>query len=327
MATISETIAAVQEAHLRPFDARRDLGAVADLVELCFKETLDPEGREYLGRMRAAANSPAWIGWAAQAEWSPPAMGGFVWLQDGMLIGNVSLIPYYIKGQRFYLIANVAVHPDFRRQGIARRMTERAIAYARQRHAPSVWLHVREENQPAIQLYENLGFIERARRTTWYSVADFEPAHLSSGERILAPRSEQWPSMRKWLTQNYPTELSWHMPLRINWLNPGITGGFYRLLYNAEIHQWALFENQRFVCSVSWQLTASRANFFWLAAPAECAPRQVHALLAHVRQQIVAPRPMMLDYPARQHEAALQAAGFLPHQTLIWMELPLQKKP
>lgn len=322
MATISETIAAAQEAHLRPFDARRDLGAVADLVELCFKETLDPEGREYLGRMRAAANSPPWISWAAKAEWSLPAMGGFVWQQGGMLVGNVSLIPYYIKSQRFYLIANVAVHPEFRRQGIARRLTERAIAYARQHHAPSVWLHVREENQPAMQLYENLGFIERARRTTWYSGADFEPGYLSPDEYIIAPRADHWSSMHKWLTQNYPPELSWHMPLRVAWLNPGIMGGFYRLLYNAEIHQWALFEREQLACTVSWQVTASRANFFWLAAPAECTPRQVHALLAYVRRQIAAPRPVMLDYPARQHEHALQAAGFTPRQTLIWMELP-----
>ncbi|MCZ7551960.1 MAG: hypothetical protein M5U05_05130 [Anaerolineales bacterium] len=43
MTAISEaTASAARQGKLRPFDFRRDQGAVADLVELCFAETLDP---------------------------------------------------------------------------------------------------------------------------------------------------------------------------------------------------------------------------------------------------------------------------------------------
>jgi hypothetical protein len=34
--------------HLRAFDVRHDLDAVADLVEVCFADTLDADGRRYI---------------------------------------------------------------------------------------------------------------------------------------------------------------------------------------------------------------------------------------------------------------------------------------
>ena len=50
MAAITKTIASSStDSQLRPFDARRDLGAVADLVELCFADTLDSEGTGLCG--------------------------------------------------------------------------------------------------------------------------------------------------------------------------------------------------------------------------------------------------------------------------------------
>ncbi len=131
--------------------------------------------------MRAAANNPRVINWASTAEWSNPAMSGYVWQQDGRIIGNVSLIPYFIRSQRYFLIANVAVHPDYRRQGIARRLTEEAITHARQRSAPATWLHVREDNQAAVELYLSLGFVERARRTTWYNKLEYSQPELPLG--------------------------------------------------------------------------------------------------------------------------------------------------
>lgn len=36
------------KSNLRSFDMRRDLLAVADLVELCFKDSLDADGRMYI---------------------------------------------------------------------------------------------------------------------------------------------------------------------------------------------------------------------------------------------------------------------------------------
>ena len=99
MAAISETIApSAVKKHLRPFDVRRDLGEVADLVELCFADTLDPDGRDYLRRMRSAAKSSSLLGMAQ--GWSSAPMTGFIWEENERIVGNLSLIPYFFKARR-----------------------------------------------------------------------------------------------------------------------------------------------------------------------------------------------------------------------------------
>ena len=324
MAAITKTIASSStDSQLRPFDARRDLGAVADLVELCFADTLDSEGRDYVARMRSAARNSPFLSWAAAtAEWASVPMGGFVWLQDGRLVGNASLIPYFVKGRRFFLIANVAVHPEYRRQGIARRLTERAVEYARQKGTPSTWLHVREENFGAVQLYRDLGFLERAVRTTWISQPDYTPGDPPPGMHFIKPDSRQWSVYQPWLQHSYPKELSWHIPFHSSTLNPGWEGTFSRFLYNTYVQQWALLHGERLLGVAAWQSTTARANWLWLAAPHAADEQAISALLVFARRHAPTQRPLVLDYPAHLFDPAIQAAGFAAQQTLIWMELP-----
>lgn len=321
MAVISKPISlSPADDHLRPFDARRDLRAVADLVEQCFADTLDPDGRDYIGRMRSAAQGPAWLNWATTAEWATPAMTGYVWQVDDRLVGNVSLIPFAVKGRRFFLIANVAVHPDYRQRGIGRLLTERAVQHARQRGAPSVWLHVREENLSAVNMYQALGFIERARRTSWLTNQDAPDEEPLGGIKFAAPVRRHWEQQRAWLLHSYPPELSWHLPFQLNLLRPGLVGGFFRFLYDAYIHHWALLRNERLLGAVAWQSTGGHSSLAWLAVPPKGDPRVVQALLLYARKRALPQRTLMLDYPAREYETAIQAAGFYPQQTLIWME-------
>ncbi len=68
-------------------------------------------------------------------------------------------------------ILNLAVDPDYRRQGLARRL------WAAVRTEAAVWhLEVRESNSAAIALYEALGFTRAGRRERYY--ADGEAAFL-----------------------------------------------------------------------------------------------------------------------------------------------------
>jgi len=327
MAAITKNIAhSIADSQLRPFDMRRDLGAVADLVELCFADTLDSDGRDYVARMRSAARNSSFLGWAsATADWASVPMGGFVYLEDGRLVGNASLIPYFVNGRRFFLIANVAVHPDYRRRGIARRLTERSIEFARQKGTPSAWLHVREENLGAVHLYQSLGFLERAVRTTWISQPDFIPGEPPTGMRFITPRSRLWPVYQPWLQHGYPSELAWHIPFRAHLLNPGWPGTFFRFCYNTYVNQWGLLHGERLLGVVAWQSTAARANWLWLAAPQAADEQAMCALLVHARQHAPAQRPLVLDYPAHRFDPAIEASGFVAQQTLIWMELPFAR--
>lgn len=94
---------------------------------------------------------------------SPPV--GFVWQENGRIVGNVSLIPTNNTGH--YLIANVAVHPTFRRRGIAHQLMQTTIQWARQSRQNTLSLQVEEKNVGAVQLYEQLGFQTLASQTTW----------------------------------------------------------------------------------------------------------------------------------------------------------------
>ena len=63
---------------------------------------------------------------------------------------------------------NVAVHPEFRRQGIAQQLVLRLVEELANRGNHCLSLEVRASNAPAIALYEKLGFSQVGRRPKYY---------------------------------------------------------------------------------------------------------------------------------------------------------------
>jgi len=65
-------------------------------------------------------------------------------------------------------IMQVAVKPDFRRMGIARRLTLSLCAMKEAENVQSVLLEVRASNMPARRFYLSLGFVEIGLRPRYY---------------------------------------------------------------------------------------------------------------------------------------------------------------
>ena len=65
-------------------------------------------------------------------------------------------------------IMNVAVHPDYRRQGIAENLINTLVAELKNRGCHALLLEVRVSNTPAITLYEKLGFAQIGCRKNYY---------------------------------------------------------------------------------------------------------------------------------------------------------------
>lgn len=65
-------------------------------------------------------------------------------------------------------IMNVAVHPDYRRQGIAENLINTLVAELKNRGCHALLLEVRVSNTPAITLYEKLGFVQVGCRKNYY---------------------------------------------------------------------------------------------------------------------------------------------------------------
>lgn len=65
-------------------------------------------------------------------------------------------------------IMNIAVHPDCRRRGIAESLIDNLIKELKNRGSHALMLEVRVSNDPAIALYEKLGFQQVGRRKNYY---------------------------------------------------------------------------------------------------------------------------------------------------------------
>jgi [ribosomal protein S18]-alanine N-acetyltransferase len=66
-------------------------------------------------------------------------------------------------------IHNIAVHPDYRRRGIARALLSEVIGDARQQSLSRVMLEVRRSNMSAQMLYRRVGFATTGIRKGYYS--------------------------------------------------------------------------------------------------------------------------------------------------------------
>lgn len=63
---------------------------------------------------------------------------------------------------------NVAVRPDRRREGIAEALVDALVSELKNIGSTSLTLEVRASNQPAINLYEKIGFLGVGRRKNYY---------------------------------------------------------------------------------------------------------------------------------------------------------------
>src|SRR5690606_11661158 len=65
-------------------------------------------------------------------------------------------------------IATIATHPEFRRQGIGKKLLTHALKSAREEGVIRSFLEVRETNETAINMYKSFGFVEDGRRKEYY---------------------------------------------------------------------------------------------------------------------------------------------------------------
>ena len=63
---------------------------------------------------------------------------------------------------------NVAVHPDYRRRGIAEALVTALVEVLKEKNSHCLTLEVRASNEPAQKLYEKLGFAQIGRRPRYY---------------------------------------------------------------------------------------------------------------------------------------------------------------
>jgi ribosomal-protein-alanine N-acetyltransferase len=103
------------------------------------------------------------------------------------------IVPWFIVDE--LQIANITVHEDFRRRGLARRLIMHACELAQRRNCRVAHLEVRRSNIAASRLYESLGFQITTVRRNYYGPNEdallmskkLTPAVSTSTSGIIAP--------------------------------------------------------------------------------------------------------------------------------------------
>ena len=144
---------------LRPVNVRHDLPEIAKLIELCFGDVLDESGRAAIREMRTMSRAGPFL-WLMSLFpiGNPSWQYGFVYVSSGLVVGNIGAQPISSK-MDIWLIANVAVHPGYRRKGIAKQLVQTALQSVANRGATRVILQVDIDNDDAASLYTQIGLI------------------------------------------------------------------------------------------------------------------------------------------------------------------------
>jgi len=181
----------VQQAqHLQPTLIPRDLQQIADLIEICFQSSLDSSGRAAVREMKTFAKFGPLLWILALLDKLGLGIAlGFVWRDANRVVGNVSIYRSGVHPNlgHGWLIANVAVHPDHRRKGIARSLVTASLNRIRELKGRWAVLQVEEENQGAIGLYKELGF-ETFETLSLWEVVDLIPPHWPGSSPVRRRR-------------------------------------------------------------------------------------------------------------------------------------------
>lgn len=181
---------------VRPVNLRTDLRPLADLIELVFLDSMDSSGRSAVREMRFLSNMG--FGLNLIARLNELALGislGFVYIKNGKLVGNVSVYParYPAVLGETWILANVAVHPDYQRAGFAHDLMLAGLDLLRKRGAVRAILQVNADNMSALRLYERHGFVyERAWRAWRRSGFAQAPFDRRDGFHISRRRPGEW---------------------------------------------------------------------------------------------------------------------------------------
>lgn len=319
---------------MRRADLTHDLRPIADLIEVCFSDQLDSGGRATIQEMRALSRMGPLLHVMALGDRMLQGIGqGFVWEDGGRIVGNVTLFPadYPRELGRVIVIANVAVAPEYRRRGIARRLMEAGLEAVQAGGGTAVILQVDGSNASARQLYYSMGF--RSERTwhTWFRSSHLNaPPRLMHRPDITLRPGNLWQAEYALAQRIFPAErggLGWQRPLHRREFHRPLSAEVLGLLGGANTERWIVREGQAVRGSL-WARTKFGGGSIQLTM---LVPPEEHAALAEplmnyaLRRLVGGYRGLTIEHPTDDAatSALLECQRFTVRRTLEHMRLEL----
>lgn len=221
----------------RPINLVRDTRQVLKLLDITFGRMYGLQGRRVLyDRLSLRQVNPLALSLNIMTSGLIP---GFVWEENGQIIGNLTILGSEVPYR--YLIANVAVLPNFRRRGIARGLMNEALNYINGRGGRSVMLQVESDNEPAISLYRSLGFHSLGTVNRWQTSASrlrYIPVEADIIGHLRTLGRRDWQAAYNLDRLTVHPDLNWPIPPTPELYKTGIWRSFIDFLNGRRSTTW-----------------------------------------------------------------------------------------
>ncbi len=315
---------------LRPVNLRTDLAPLADLIELAFSASMDSGGRAAVREMRTLSRLGPGLSVLLGMNDLAQGVGlGYVWIENGQLVGNTSIYPANVPTGPTWIIANVAVHPAYRGRGIARQLVEASLTMIRQRNrSASAILQVEADNDVAYQLYQRLGFVTERSWTTWRrsSTARTPPPFDHSDIYITRRRPNEWRNEFALAQRLRPAEqggIGWLRPLHKRFFHPSLWTRIGDAISLRSLERLVIRGADDDLQAVMWLETAFAASTVQLTLLVDTPDKALYdeALLNLAARRYSLRSTLSIEHPTDDTvtTAILQRYLFYPHRTLIHM--------
>lgn len=314
----------------RRINPATDMPQLLTLLEQVFGEKLGEAGKRMLSTNASMLQSPAFL-WRLNPMVSKLATG-YVWLENGRIVGNATLLNTKKPGR--FLVVNVAVHPDYRRRGIARQLMLHLQEMAQQYGGNQMLLQVVKENSPAVDLYRSLGYVPLGSMTTWVSsVSRVREVASSLGSDATVPairelRSSEWRSAYRLDVAALHPDLNWPEPLAADAYKSGWWQRFSQFMNGRASETWvAVAPNGHLAGMASIWSEWGRSHQGSLRVHPAWQGQLERPLLAKIMRRLkyLPQRNIQIHHPDTDEltSAILREANFTTRRTLAHMRLDL----
>jgi len=168
---------------------------------------------------------------------------GFVWEDNGRLAGNLTILRYPTSGR--FLIVNVAVHPNWRRRGIAQKLMLAAMNLAKAEGQTAVLLQVDKSNDGAQALYQQMNFETVGHMARWQvegAALRRSPLALQekSPDYVRRLRSREWQEASAIDRAHLSPEMDWPEPMPPDLYKTGLGQRFFTFINGRSFECWTV---------------------------------------------------------------------------------------